>query len=124
VLADEIGRGTATFDGLSIAWAVAEQRWPEGLRARAVFATHYHELNELEPSCSPNVANFQVIGEEPADRLVFLHQVRPGGQPQFMASKPPAWPGLPAPVVRRARQVLGRIRGQQPCGRGPAAERG
>ena len=107
VLLDEIGRGTATFDGLSIAWAVAEHL-AEGLRARAVFATHYHELNELA-GLLPNVANFQVMVEETGDRLLFLHQVRPGGASRSYGIEAARLAGVPAPVVRRARQVLGRI---------------
>jgi DNA mismatch repair protein MutS len=107
VLLDEIGRGTATFDGLSIAWAVAEHL-AEGLRARAVFATHYHELNELA-SLLPNVANFQVLVEETGDRLLFLHQVRPGGASRSYGIEAARLAGVPAPVVHRARQVLGRI---------------
>jgi DNA mismatch repair protein MutS len=107
VLLDEIGRGTATFDGLSIAWAVAEHL-AEGIRARAVFATHYHELNELA-SLLPTVANFQVLVEETGDRLVFLHQVRPGGASRSYGIEAARLAGVPAPVVRRARQVLGRI---------------
>jgi len=107
VLLDEIGRGTATFDGLSIAWAVAEHL-AEQLRARAVFATHYHELNELAVLL-PNVANFQVLVEETGDRLLFLHQVRPGGASRSYGIEAARLAGVPAPVVRRARQVLGRI---------------
>jgi DNA mismatch repair protein MutS len=107
VLLDEIGRGTATFDGLSIAWAVAEHL-AEGLRAQAVFATHYHELNELA-SLLPNVANFQVLVEETGDRLQFLHEVRPGGASRSYGIEAARLAGVPAPVVRRARQVLGRI---------------
>jgi DNA mismatch repair protein MutS len=107
VLLDEIGRGTATFDGLSIAWAVAEHL-AEQLRARAVFATHYHELNELAVLL-PNVANFQVLVEETGERLLFLHQVRPGGASRSYGIEAARLAGVPAPVVRRARQVLGRI---------------
>ncbi len=107
VLLDEIGRGTATFDGLSIAWAVAEHL-AEGLRARAVFATHYHELNELA-SLLPNVANFQVLVEETGERLVFLHKVRPGGASRSYGIEAARLAGVPPQVVRRARQVLGRI---------------
>ncbi len=107
VLLDEIGRGTATFDGLSIAWAVAEHL-AEGVRARAVFATHYHELNELA-SLLPNVANFQVMVEETGDRLLFLHQVRPGGASRSYGIEAARLAGVPPQVVRRARQVLGRI---------------
>jgi DNA mismatch repair protein MutS len=107
VLLDEIGRGTATFDGLSIAWAVAEHL-AEGLRARAVFATHYHELNELA-SLLPGVANYQVLVEETGDRLLFLHQVRPGGASRSYGIEAARLAGVPPQVVRRARQVLGRI---------------
>lgn len=107
VLLDEIGRGTATFDGLSIAWAVAEHL-ADGLRARAVFATHYHELNELA-ELLPNVANFQVLVEETGDQLVFLHQVRPGGASRSYGIEAARLAGVPQQVVRRARQVLGRI---------------
>jgi len=77
VLLDEIGRGTATFDGLSIAWAVAEYL-ANDIGSRTIFATHYHELNELA-SILPNVANYQVTVKELADKIVFLHQVHPGG---------------------------------------------
>ena len=107
VLLDEIGRGTATFDGLSIAWAVAEHL-ADGLRARAVFATHYHELNELA-ELLPNVANFQVLVEETGEQLVFLHQVRPGGASRSYGIEAARLAGVPQQVVRRARQVLGRI---------------
>ena len=104
VLLDEIGRGTATFDGLSIAWAVAEHL-ADGLRARAVFATHYHELNELA-ELLPNVANFQVLVEETGEQLVFLHQVRPGGASRSYGIEAARLAGVPQQVVRRARQVL------------------
>ncbi|MDM7936984.1 MAG: DNA mismatch repair protein MutS [Cyanobium sp. CZS 48M] len=107
VLLDEIGRGTATFDGLSIAWAVAEHL-AAGLRARAVFATHYHELNELA-TLLPGVANYQVLVEETGDRLLFLHQVRPGGASRSYGIEAARLAGVPPEVVLRARQVLGRI---------------
>ncbi|EAQ75798.1 DNA mismatch repair protein [Synechococcus sp. WH 5701] len=107
VLLDEIGRGTATFDGLSIAWAVAEHL-AAGLRARAVFATHYHELNELA-ALLPGVANYQVLVEETGDHLLFLHQVRPGGASRSYGIEAARLAGVPPQVVQRARQVLGRI---------------
>jgi DNA mismatch repair protein MutS len=126
VLLDEIGRGTATFDGLSIAWAVAEHL-AAGLRARAVFATHYHELNELA-SLLPGVANYQVLVEETGDRLLFLHQVRPGGASRSYGIEAARLAGVPPEVVQRARQVLGRIEanshvavGLQAVGPGAAA---
>jgi DNA mismatch repair protein MutS len=107
VLLDEIGRGTATFDGLSIAWAVAEHlAGPIG--ARTVFATHYHELNELA-ELLPNVANAQVLVEDTGDDLVFLHRVVAGGANRSYGIEAARLAGVPAQVVQRARQVLGRI---------------
>ncbi len=111
VLLDEIGRGTATFDGLSIAWAVAEHLAGadgQGIRARSVFATHYHELNELA-ELLPNVANAQVLVEETGDALLFLHKVAPGGASRSYGIEAARLAGVPAAVVLRARQVLGRI---------------
>jgi DNA mismatch repair protein MutS len=107
VLLDEIGRGTATFDGLAIAWAVAEHL-AGPLGARSIFATHYHELNELA-ALQPNVANAQVLVEETGDALVFLHRVAPGGASRSYGIEAARLAGVPAAVVLRARQVLGRI---------------
>jgi DNA mismatch repair protein MutS len=104
VLLDEIGRGTATFDGLSIAWAVAEYLATQ-VRARTVFATHYHELNQLE-TLLPNVANFQVVVKELEDRIIFLHQVQPGGADRSYGIEVGRMAGLPQPVIQRAEQVL------------------
>ncbi|MCP9927172.1 DNA mismatch repair protein MutS [Cyanobium sp. CH-040] len=107
VLLDEIGRGTATFDGLSIAWAVAEHL-ATAIGARCVFATHYHELNELA-AVLPNVANARVLVEETGHDLRFLHRVVPGGASRSYGIEAARLAGVPAPVVLRARQVLGRI---------------
>jgi DNA mismatch repair protein MutS len=111
VLLDEIGRGTATFDGLSIAWAVAEHLAGGdglGIRARSVFATHYHELNELA-ELLPNVANRQVLVEETGNDLVFLHKVVDGGASRSYGIEAARLAGVPPAVVLRARQVLSRI---------------
>ncbi|MBW4654380.1 MAG: DNA mismatch repair protein MutS [Kaiparowitsia implicata GSE-PSE-MK54-09C] len=107
VLLDEIGRGTATFDGLSIAWAVAEYLATD-LRARTVFATHYHELNELA-ALLPNVANYQVVVKELPDQIIFLHQVRPGGADKSYGIEAGRLAGLPPSVIHRAKQVMGQI---------------
>ncbi|MBF2083317.1 DNA mismatch repair protein MutS [Thermoleptolyngbya sp. C42_A2020_037] len=107
VLLDEIGRGTATFDGLSIAWAVAEHLATE-IRARTLFATHYHELNELASLLS-NVANYQVVVKELPDQIIFLHQVRPGGADKSYGIEAGRLAGLPTSVIERARQVMGQI---------------
>jgi DNA mismatch repair protein MutS len=107
VLLDEIGRGTATFDGLSIAWAVAEHLAREIL-ARTIFATHYHELNELA-SILPNVANYQVTVKELPDQIVFLHKVQPGGADRSYGIEAGRLAGLPASVIDRAKQVMTQI---------------
>ncbi|NWF62340.1 MAG: DNA mismatch repair protein MutS [Fischerella sp.] len=107
VLLDEIGRGTATFDGLSIAWAVAEYLAAE-IQARTIFATHYHELNELA-SLLDNVANYQVTVKELPDQIIFLHQVQPGGADKSYGIEAGRLAGLPAVVIQRAKQVMGQI---------------
>ncbi|MEH1953647.1 DNA mismatch repair protein MutS [Nostoc sp.] len=107
VLLDEIGRGTATFDGLSIAWAVAEYIAVD-IRSRTIFATHYHELNELA-SIIPNVANYQVTVKELPDQIIFLHQVQPGGADKSYGIEAGRLAGLPAVVIQRAKQVMGQI---------------
>ncbi len=107
VLLDEIGRGTATFDGLSIAWAVAEYIATE-IRARTIFATHYHELNELASLLS-NVANYQVTVKELPDQIIFLHSVKPGGADKSYGIEAGRLAGLPPVVIKRAKQVMGQI---------------
>jgi DNA mismatch repair protein MutS len=107
ILLDEIGRGTATFDGLSIAWAVAEYLATE-IQSRTIFATHYHELNELASILS-NVANYQVTVKEMPNEIIFLHQVRPGGADKSYGIEAGRLAGLPPSVIDRAKQVMGQI---------------
>ena len=107
VLLDEIGRGTATFDGLSIAWAVAEYLATD-LRSRTIFATHYHEMNELA-SILKNVANYQVMVKELPDKIVFLHRVQPGGADRSYGIEAGRLAGLPPSVIVRAKQVMTQI---------------
>ncbi|QNI75098.1 DNA mismatch repair protein MutS [Synechococcus sp. MVIR-18-1] len=107
VLLDEIGRGTATFDGLSIAWAVSEHLAGD-LQARTVFATHYHELNALAGERT-NVANCQVLVEETGSDLVFLHRVAAGGASRSYGIEAARLAGVPTSVVQRARQVLDQL---------------
>ncbi|TVU53357.1 MAG: DNA mismatch repair protein MutS [Arthrospira sp. PLM2.Bin9] len=107
VLLDEIGRGTATFDGLSIAWSVAEYL-ATTIKARTIFATHYHELNELA-SILGNVANYQVTVKELPDKIIFLHQVQPGGADKSYGIEAGRLAGLPDVVIKRAKQVMRQI---------------
>ena len=112
VLLDEIGRGTATFDGLSIAWAVSEFL-AKDLKSRTVFATHYHELNSLADSLT-NVANFQVLVKETGEDLVFLHRIAPGGANRSYGIEAARLAGVPTVVVQRARKLLEQLEQEDP----------
>jgi len=104
VLLDEVGRGTATFDGLSIAWAVVEHMAAH-TRARALFATHYHELTELE-ELLPEVKNVHVSVKEVGSEIVFLKRVEPGSADKSYGIEVARLAGLPRSVIERAREVL------------------
>jgi len=106
VILDEIGRGTATFDGLSLAWAVAEHLAsnPRG-RPKTIFATHYHELTDLADAL-PSVANFHVVVREWKDDLVLLRKVVPGRADRSYGIQVARLAGLPPAVVARAREIL------------------
>ena len=107
VLLDEIGRGTATFDGLSIAWAVAEHV-AKDTRAFALFATHYHELTDLAADL-PGVGNLHVSAREWKDTVVFLRKIEPGGSDRSFGLQVARLAGLPASVLLRAREILGNL---------------
>ena len=106
LILDEIGRGTSTFDGLSLAWAVAEHL-ASGSRARpkTIFATHYHELTDLADALS-NVANYHVVVREWQDDIVFLRKVVPGRSDRSYGIQVARLAGLPPSVVSRAREIL------------------
>jgi DNA mismatch repair protein MutS len=103
VLLDEIGRGTATWDGLSIAWAVLEHL--EGVGCRALFATHYHELASLAARL-PGAGNAHVAATDWNGELVFLHEVREGAADRSYGVQVARLAGLPGKVVARAKAVL------------------
>jgi len=106
VILDEIGRGTSTFDGLALAWAVAEHLHDlEGIGVKTLFATHYQELTELT-RLKPRVKNFQVLVAESGNNIVFLHQLAPGAAPQSYGIQVARLAGVPQEVVDRAREVL------------------
>src|SRR5215813_3212980 len=104
VLLDEVGRGTATFDGLSIAWAVVEHL-QKHTRARALFATHYHELTELA-DLLPGVQNVHVAVKETPNEIIFLRHVEPGSASKSYGIEVARLAGLPRSVIERAREVL------------------
>ncbi|MFN8057591.1 MAG: DNA mismatch repair protein MutS [Vicinamibacterales bacterium] len=106
VVLDEIGRGTATFDGLSIAWAVAEYlASPVSARPKTIFATHYHELTDLAEAL-PGVVNYHVVVREWKDDIVFLRKVVPGRSDRSYGIQVARLAGLPESVVQRARAIL------------------
>ncbi len=109
ILLDEIGRGTSTFDGLSIAWSVAEyiHETPR-IAAKTIFATHYHELTELE-LVLPRVKNYNVAVKEWGDRIVFLRKIVPGGCDHSYGIHVAQLAGLPRPVIVRAREILANL---------------
>jgi DNA mismatch repair protein MutS len=105
VLLDEIGRGTATFDGLSIAWAVAEHIARASDGPKTIFATHYHELVDLSADI-PGVGNLHVSAREWHDDVVFLRKIEPGGSDRSFGIQVARLAGLPAGVVVRAQEIL------------------
>ena len=106
VVLDEIGRGTATFDGLSIAWAVAEYLATNPTaRPKTLFATHYHELTDLADA-TPGVVNFHVAAREWKEDIIFLRKIVPGRSDRSYGIQVARLAGLPKPIIERARQIL------------------
>jgi DNA mismatch repair protein MutS len=106
VVLDEIGRGTATFDGLSIAWAVAEHlATSDRARPKTLFATHYHELTDLADAL-PGIVNFHVSAREWHDDIVFLRKIVPGRSDRSYGIQVARLAGMPQAVVNRAREIL------------------
>jgi DNA mismatch repair protein MutS len=106
VLLDEVGRGTSTFDGLAIAWAVVERLHDEALGAKVLFATHFHELTQLADRL-PGVQNFHVAVREWNDEIIFLHKVRAGSTDRSYGIQVARLAGLPVAVIARAKALLG-----------------
>jgi DNA mismatch repair protein MutS len=106
ILLDEIGRGTSTFDGLSIAWAVAEYlHEKEDLRARTLFATHYHELTELALTLK-RIKNYHISVKEWKDEIIFLRKILPGPSDQSYGIHVAKLAGIPRSIIERAKEVL------------------
>jgi DNA mismatch repair protein MutS len=114
VILDEVGRGTSTFDGLSLAWAVAEHLHDlAGVGVKTLFATHYHELTELAAT-HPRVKNFNVAVKEYQGSIVFLRRLAPGGVNRSYGLAVARLAGLPETVLERARQILTRLEQEAP----------
>ncbi len=121
VILDEVGRGTSTLDGVSLAWAISEHLI-EPVAARTLFATHYHELTELEERHEGKVENLNVAVREWKDEIVFLHKIVPGGTDKAYGIHVARLAGIPPGVLSRAKEILGHLEQEHVGGRGtPAA---
>ncbi|MDD3927998.1 MAG: DNA mismatch repair protein MutS, partial [bacterium] len=110
ILIDELGRGTSTFDGMSIAWAIVESLHELG--AKTLFATHYHQLNELEEQFT-GVRNYRVLVREDGDNIIFLHRIAVGGTDRSYGIEVARLAGIPRKVVERSRAVLHELEGRR-----------
>ena len=124
VVLDEVGRGTSTYDGMSIAWALVEyiHNHPH-LRCRTLFATHYHELTQLA-TLLPGVRNFRVDVAEEGDKVIFLHKIVPGGADKSYGVHVAELAGMPRQVVQRAREIMAELESNGTASPLPAPSRG
>jgi DNA mismatch repair protein MutS len=109
ILLDEIGRGTSTYDGISIAWAIVEYLHEhQKARPKTLFATHYHELNEME-TYFDRVKNYHVSVKELEDRVIFIRKLKRGGSEHSFGIHVARMAGMPRSVVKRANEILGEL---------------
>jgi DNA mismatch repair protein MutS len=121
VLLDEIGRGTSTYDGISIAWSVSEHLH-DAIGCKTVFATHYHELTQLADTLVA-VRNYNVRVREVGDQILFLHRLEPGGADRSYGIEVGRLAGLPAGVLSRARELLALLEAEQIVPKSPRLTR-
>jgi DNA mismatch repair protein MutS len=105
ILLDEIGRGTSTYDGISIAWSIAEFLHNSVHQPKTLFATHYHELNELEDKL-PRIKNFHVTNKEVGNKIIFLRKLAPGGSTHSFGIHVARMAGMPPSLINRANEIL------------------
>lgn len=108
VLLDEIGRGTSTYDGISIAWSIVEYLHGSSHTPKTLFATHYHELNELEEKL-PRVKNFHVTNKEVGNKIIFLRKLAPGGSTHSFGIHVAKMAGMPPELIQRANEILAQL---------------
>ncbi|TDO28413.1 DNA mismatch repair protein MutS [Sediminibacterium goheungense] len=108
VLLDEIGRGTSTYDGISIAWSIVEFLHGSAHAPKTLFATHYHELNELEEKL-PRVKNFHVTNKEVGNKIIFLRKLAPGGSTHSFGIHVAKMAGMPPALIQRANEILAQL---------------
>lgn len=123
ILLDEIGRGTSTYDGISIAWAIAEYLHEHHTRPKTLFATHYHELNEMEESFE-RIKNFHISVKEYDGKIIFIRKLEPGGSEHSFGIHVARLAGMPDYVIHRAEQILKQLEAQhrQKPATGPAGQ--
>jgi DNA mismatch repair protein MutS len=105
ILLDEIGRGTSTYDGISIAWSIAEYLHQSPHQPKTFFATHYHELNELENKLT-RVKNYHITNKEVGNKIIFLRKLAPGGSTHSFGIHVARMAGMPPDLIQRAKDVL------------------
>jgi DNA mismatch repair protein MutS len=105
ILLDEIGRGTSTYDGISIAWSIVEFLYHSPHAPKTLFATHYHELNELENKL-PRVKNYHVTNKEVGNKIIFLRKLAPGGSTHSFGIHVARMAGMPPSLIQRANEIL------------------
>ena len=111
ILLDEIGRGTSTYDGISIAWSIAEYLHQSPHQPKTLFATHYHELNELEENFS-RVKNYHITNKEVGNKIIFLRKLARGGSTHSFGIHVARMAGMPAPLINRAHEILKQLETQ------------
>tara|TARA_B100000446_G_C10431109_1_gene298244 strand:+ start:15 stop:791 length:777 start_codon:yes stop_codon:yes gene_type:complete len=115
VLLDEIGRGTSTYDGISIAWAISEYLHEHPARAKTMFATHYHELNEMTNTFG-RIKNFNVAIKELKDNVLFLRKLIPGGSEHSFGIHVAKMAGMPQQVIQKANKILKKLENKHVSG--------
>lgn len=111
ILLDEIGRGTSTYDGISIAWSIAEYLHNAPHQPKTLFATHYHELNELEERL-PRVKNYHITNKEVGNKIIFLRKLAPGGSTHSFGIHVAKMAGMPPVLIQRANEILAQLESQ------------
>jgi DNA mismatch repair protein MutS len=117
VLLDEIGRGTSTYDGISIAWSMVEFLQQSAAQPKTLFATHYHELNELEHTCE-RVHNYHITHKEVGNKIIFLRKLAKGGSTHSFGIHVARMAGMPPGLIARANEILLLLENKQGAGEG------
>lgn len=105
ILLDEIGRGTSTYDGISIAWSIVEHLQQHTAKPKTIFATHYHELNEIEQQL-PRVKNYHITHKETGNKVIFLRKLEPGGSRHSFGIQVAKMAGMPPSLLKRATEIM------------------